>query len=1741
MKRCIPLTLTAIYALAGGVWIIFSNLAVHAIFSDPTHLSQAQTIKGWLYVLLTTTGLYLFLRYYTRQVRASQAALQQANQALEQRVTERTAELEDERNLLRTLVDALPDHIYIKDRDSRFIMINAGIVELFGIAALEEAIGKTDFDFFPRAYAERFHADEREIVRTGQPLANREEQSIDHAGNTYWVLTTKIPLCDAEGNVQRIVGIGRDISARKRMEDALRQARDHLEQRVAERTAELRAANAALRRSEEQLTLVLEGSSDGFWDWDLRTDTVQFSERWAEILGYELDEVAPTLDFWESRVHPADLPAVQQAIESHMTGHTPHYQTEHRMRARSGEWKWILDRGKVVTRDAGGQPVRMTGTHTDITARKRAEAARSAIENQYQVLFQQAYDAIMVLKDGLFMDCNPQAVEMFGGTRSDVIGKSPADFSPTRQPDGSPSFEAATAHISAALKGEPQFFEWRHRRIDGTLFDVEVTLNQVWVHGQVLIMAIVRDITARKQTEQTLRKANRAYRVLSDCNQAMIRASDDTALLREVSQVITQQGGYQMAWVGLVNGEESEPLRAVVQTGVETDFRLTPFSPTGPAVGVLRSGEPFIVQDVGATPSFAPWSQQVVALGCQSLVLLALRRDDETFGVLLVCAAEPDAFDSEEVALLNELAYDLAYGIDNLRTQRAREQAQAELRDVNAQLQRSNRELRAQTARLSRINHISARLAQTLDLEEIYRIALDELQDFLHVDYAGLALFEGDAAARLVLDTHSDDQQRTDVTLPLTDNPSIAAIKRTHKPIIAPDVLHNPLFEPVWDVLRRRGTHSLVVVPLLVGDDVIGTLGLDWTQPYTPSAVEMEVVETVANHVSVAIAKAQIYESERSQRTLAEALRDTAAAVSSSLDFDDVLHQILENIGRVVPHDSTTVMFLNDDGTASIAGYRGYDDPALQAFAATLRWPVQEVANLRQTRESGQALVIPDTGQYPGWIRVPETERINSHITLPIKREEQVIGFITLDSDTPGYFSEQHVKPLQAFVDQAAVAIQKARLFAAEREQRVLAEALRDTAAAVNSTLKFDEVLDYILDNVDRVAPHDVADVRLIEEGAVRVVRSRAAREVSGLMDWIDDYRFDLEGTANLRYMFESQQPLVIPDTETYPGWLKPPGSEWIRSHAGVPILHNDRVVGFIVVHSKQANFYSERHAERLQAFANQVAVAIRNARLYDDLERRAAELEALRQITLAITSQLDLDALLRSLVEQTVALLGGSVCGIYLYDADSDRLQWVTQIGHNLQPLGSQRQRGEGLAGTVLDTNAPLVVSDYQAWEGRAHQLDAMRILSSIGTPIRWGEEILGVLVVDSLAGDEAARIFEKNDAHLLGLLANQAAIAIKNAQLYEASHDYATQLEQRVQERTAELETQRAQLQTILDTMGEALIYTVGPEVKYVNDAYEQLFGFTADEVMAEAQGVYQQISKVIDDRQTQIASIQEPLRRGQVWRGEVKLQHKDGTRFDAALTLNRVPDTYGPNGPSGMVALFRDISQEKALQAQKDRFIASASHELRTPLANLKTRLYLARRQPERLEQHLAIVEKVTANMTALIENLLDVSRFERGIIPLQRAPVLLQDLIGDVVAIQRAEAERKQITLEAVLPAAPLVASVDRQRMEQVITNLVTNAINYTPEEGQVTVELARVDAADGPQALIHVRDTGLGIDPDTLHQIFEPFFRAHETAAQGTGLGLTIAREIVGLHHGQITVESQPGQGSVFTVALPLTD
>ncbi|MBN1430702.1 MAG: substrate-binding domain-containing protein [Anaerolineae bacterium] len=196
---------------------------------------------------------------------------------LERRVTERTEELTQavnqlqtevaerqqaqealaqERNLLRTLVDSIPDIIYVKDAEGRFILKNETGAHVMGAASAGEVIGKTDFDYYPRELAERFHADDQQVIRSGQPLINREEPGIGPEGKERWILTTKVPLHDSQGKIIGLVGVGRDITERKQVEEELALHRDHLEDLVEQRTAELKAAN-------EQL-LVLSNMKDEF-------------------------------------------------------------------------------------------------------------------------------------------------------------------------------------------------------------------------------------------------------------------------------------------------------------------------------------------------------------------------------------------------------------------------------------------------------------------------------------------------------------------------------------------------------------------------------------------------------------------------------------------------------------------------------------------------------------------------------------------------------------------------------------------------------------------------------------------------------------------------------------------------------------------------------------------------------------------------------------------------------------------------------------------------------------------------------------------------------------------------------------------------------------------------------------------------------------------------------------------------------------------------------------------------------------------------------------------------------------------------------------------------------------------------------------------------------------------------------------------------------------------------------------
>jgi GAF domain-containing protein len=408
-----------------------------------------------------------------------------------------------------------------------------------------------------------------------------------------------------------------------------------------------------------------------------------------------------------------------------------------------------------------------------------------------------------------------------------------------------------------------------------------------------------------------------------------------------------------------------------------------------------------------------------------------------------------------------------------------------------------------------------------------------------------------------------------------------------------------------------------------------------------------------------------------------------------------------------------------------------------------------------------QPLLVRDVSQHPSYIQAYPTTR--SELAVPLIHQDQVLGVINLESERVDNFDEDDLRLVSALAGPIAVAIRNARLFESERRQRQLAEALREAGAQLAASLDLDVVLDKILDQVYPVVPYDAADLFMIQESVARIVRTR---DVSGSDPSTRlGISFEVERTANMRRMATIHLPDMVPDTQADPDWDHTVGDEWQRSWVGAPIVVQGEVVGFISLVKAETGFYTSQHAAQLAPYADLAAVAIRNAHLYQAQARRAAELDALRQVSLGIAAELELDALLRSIVERAIKLLGAEAGGVYLYQPERDALVWTVGVGNGLAPIGSDLHLGEGLAGKVWLTGQPIIVDDYRHWEGRAAIYEGLPWTAMLGVPIAWGGEFLGVIGV---LADAGVRTFTPDDAHLLSLFAAQAAIAIENARLF-------------------------------------------------------------------------------------------------------------------------------------------------------------------------------------------------------------------------------------------------------------------------------------------------------------------------------------------------------------------------------------
>jgi PAS domain S-box-containing protein len=374
---------------------------------------------------------------------------------------------EENELLLNLILEHSPVLFFIKDENIRSIRLSKNFEQLLGLP-LEQMIGKSNNELFPTDFAKKMDADDRLILQ-----ANKTTE-VEEKYNDKFYTSIKFPV-QMEGKPRYLAGYSIDITDRK-----------HAEQ--------------ALKDSEERWKFALEGARDGLWDWNMETNEVYFSTQWKAMLGFAEEEISNNLEEWSKRLHPDDLQKCNADIQLHLEGKEPFYSNVHRVLCKDGTYKWILDRGKIVQYNEAGKPVRMIGTHTDLTDRVNMEEALKNSEARSKAILQSMPDMMIVHNvEGTILDVYlPVNSTEYNSPLID-IGQKLENILPKEL------LKQVIPLINKAIStNEMQFLEFSYSRPDGEYFYESRTIS----FGPDKILSIIRDITERHLAEQIIKQQN---------------------------------------------------------------------------------------------------------------------------------------------------------------------------------------------------------------------------------------------------------------------------------------------------------------------------------------------------------------------------------------------------------------------------------------------------------------------------------------------------------------------------------------------------------------------------------------------------------------------------------------------------------------------------------------------------------------------------------------------------------------------------------------------------------------------------------------------------------------------------------------------------------------------------------------------------------------------------------------------------------------------------------------------------------------------------------------------------------------------------------------------------------------------------------------------------------------------------------------------------------------------------------
>ncbi len=669
----------------------------------------------------------------------------------------------------------------------------------------------------------------------------------------------------------------------------------------------------------------------------------------------------------------------------------------------------------------------------------------------------------------------------------------------------------------------------------------------------------------------------------------------------------------------------------------------------------------------------------------------------------------------------------------------------------------------------------------------------------------------------------------------------------------------------------------------------------------------------------------------------------------------------------------------------------------------------------------------------------------------------------------------------------------------------------------------------------------------------------------------------------------DTDNPLILTDLKRDDPLGRVAAAQGYATAAFIPITYNKQLTGVLSVFWKHAGSPGDDQVELLVLVAHLASGAIANARVLTQARHRASALDAIFNVTQMIGASPKIQQALNVILDEANSLFGTDQSHIRLINPSTRELEIKAYRGYSrptLKRMQSRAGQSGGVSAWVAKHGKPKTINDVLAEPLTAHyRMDHDKVASMMSVPLMVEGKTIGVLTI----GSPMPKLFTHEDESLLMTLASQAAVVIENARLYDqlrkrlaeqkvlygiAQHlsstlDVPTLLKFVINHLSAFF---RANFGTIrlLDEAGTTLmtgaIYGISDEfIQHANENVQ----VTMDPSVPQGQSPAAVALK--EQRIVAISDISKD-RRFAEWRKVAKMQS-----YTSVICVPLVP----ADNPIGVISLyFQDVRRlqpeeyellqtaarasaialqramldERLLKEEvsrraleeishlKTEFISLVSHELRTPLTSIQgyVRLILAGHtgglDPVQ-QEFLGAVSRNTDRLVALVDDLLDISRIESGRLELVLEPLNISEIIENEIEALRTQFEAKNIAISSDIQGGLPRVKADSHRLGQIISNLMSNAIKYSPENTAVKVTASQV----GKNVLVKVIDSGIGIAPEERNRLFERFYRGDNDfvrATWGTGLGLAITHHLVEMHGGKIWIESEKGHGSTFSFSIP---